>query len=59
MHGEPIDYLAALVTGLIAYHGITHRNADGDNDFGHMLFGSIALMFCLRFIFVDILGVFA
>lgn len=54
MHGEPLDFLAALVTGFIAYHGITYRNADGENDFGHMLFGAIALLFCVRFILVDI-----
>ncbi|MDZ7749037.1 MAG: hypothetical protein U5K43_09530 [Halofilum sp. (in: g-proteobacteria)] len=58
MGGEPFDYVFVLVTGAIAFHGITYRNADGENDIGHMLMGSIALLFCLRILFVDILGVF-
>lgn len=56
MGGEPFDYVFVLVTGAIAFHGITYRNADGENDIGHMLMGSIALLFCLRILFVDILG---
>ncbi len=49
------DIVFVLVTGFVAYHGLTHRNEDGENDFGHMLFGAIALLFCLRVLFVDIL----
>jgi len=49
------DYIFVIVTGGIAYHGLTHRNEDGDNDIGHLLFGAIALLFCLRVLFVDIL----
>jgi len=46
------------VTGFIAYHGITYRDEEGESDVGHLLFGCIALIFCLRFFFVDFLKVF-
>ena len=52
------DIVFVLVTGFVAYHGLTHRNEDGENDIGHMLFGAIALLFCLRVLFVDIFKVF-
>lgn len=52
-----IDWIFLLVTGFIAYHGLTFRNPDGENDIGHLLFGSIALLFFLRVLFVDILRV--
>ncbi len=52
-----IDWVFLLVTGAIAYHALTHRNADGQNDIGHMLFGAIALLFFMRVLLVDILGV--
>ena len=50
------DWVLVLVTGAIAYHGLTYRDADGEREFGHMLFGCIALLFCVRFLFDDILG---
>ncbi|WP_428603781.1 hypothetical protein [Sedimenticola sp.] len=50
-----IDWIFLLVTGMIAYHALTHRNEAGDNDIGHLLFGSIALLFFVRVLFVDIL----
>ncbi|MDM8568371.1 hypothetical protein QUF50_02420 [Thiotrichales bacterium HSG1] len=50
-----LDYIFVIVTGGVAYHGLTHRNEDGDNDIGHLLFGSIALLFCIRVLFMDIL----
>lgn len=49
------DWVFLVVTGFVAYHGLSHRNKDGDNDIGHLLFGSIALLFFLRVLFVDIL----
>jgi len=51
-----MDFIFVVVTGAIAWHGLTYRNADGDNDIGHLLFGCIALLFCLRVLLVDILG---
>jgi hypothetical protein len=50
-----VDWLFVLVTGVIAYHGLTYRTADGDRDLVRTLFGCIALLFCLRVLFVDIL----
>lgn len=58
MGGEPFDYVFVLVTGAIAWHGITYRNAEGETELGHLLMGCIALLFCLRVLFVDIFGVF-
>ena len=52
-----VDGIFLLFTGAIAYHALTHRNEDGQNDIGHMLFGAIALLFIMRVLLVDILGV--
>ena len=49
------NWFFVLVTGAIAYQGLTYRNADGDRDLVRTLFGCIALLFCLRVLFVDIL----
>jgi len=56
MDGNIIDWIAVAVTAAIAFHGLTYRDAKGDRPWVHMLFGSIALIFCLRFLFADILG---
>ncbi len=53
--GEPIDYIAAVVTAAIAYHGLTFRDEEGESEFVHLLFGGIALVFCVRFVFWEIL----
>jgi hypothetical protein len=50
-----IDWIFLLVTAVIAWHALTHRNDDGENDIGHLLFGAIALLFFVRVLFVDIL----
>ncbi len=50
-----LDYLFVIITGAIAYHGITYRDENGDSDLGHLLFGCIALLFCIRVVMVDIL----
>jgi hypothetical protein len=50
-----VNWLFVLVTGVIAYHGLTYRTPDGDRDLVRTLFGCIALLFCLRVLFVDIL----
>lgn len=55
MAGEPFDYLFVIVTGAIAWHGLTHRDANGESDLVRMLMGAIALLFGLRVLFVDIL----
>ena len=52
-----LDWIFLGVTGFVAYHALTHRNEDGENDIGHMLFGAIALLFFGRVLLVDILKV--
>ncbi len=48
------DIIFVLITGAIAYHGLTYRDDEGESEIGHLLFGSIALLFCVRVLFVDI-----
>jgi len=50
-----VDYIFVLVTAAVAYHGLTYRDAEGERETVHLLFGAIALLFCLRVLFVDIL----
>ena len=50
------DIIFIIVTGAIAYHGLTYRDDEGESEIGHLLFGAIALLFCLRILVVDILG---
>ena len=51
------DWFFVLVTAVIAFHGLTFRNEEGEGDFVRLLFGCIALLFCLRVLFVDIFKV--
>ena len=51
-----VNIIFLVVTALIAKHGITYRKEDGERDFVRLLFGAIALLFCLRVFFFDILG---
>ncbi len=57
MGGSLIDFIFVGVTGFIAYHGLTYRDEEGNTEWVHILFGCIALIFMLRVLFVDILGV--
>lgn len=43
-----------VVTGAIAYHGLTYRDENGDSDTVRLLFGCIALLFFFRVLFVDV-----
>ncbi|MFQ5785280.1 MAG: hypothetical protein ACE5H8_10710 [Alphaproteobacteria bacterium] len=56
MSGDLFDYVFVAVTGFVAFHGLTYRTEEGETEWVHLLFGCIALVFCLRGIFVDILG---
>ena len=49
------DYIFILVTGIIAWHGLTYRDEEGESEIGHLLFGAIALLFFFRVLVVDIL----
>ena len=48
------DWVFVIVTAAIAIHGLTYRDLNGESNFVHLLFGCIALLFCLRVLFVDI-----
>ena len=50
-----MDFIFVVITAFIAWHGLTYRNQDGKKDFVRLLFGAIALLFCLRVFFFDIL----
>ncbi len=55
---EPLVNLIFLaVTGFIALHGIRFRDEEGNSDFVHLLFGSIAAVFFFMVLFQDVLGV--
>lgn len=56
MSDSLVDVIFVLVTAAIAYHGLTFRDDNGESDTVRLLFGAIALLFCLRVLFVDILG---
>ena len=49
------DWAIVIVCSLIAWHGLTYRGKDGERPWVHLLFGSIALLFSVRTLFVDIL----
>ena len=51
-----VNWIFVVLTGMIAWHGLTFRDADGERDLVRTLFGCIALLFCLRVLFVDIFG---
>ena len=51
-----VNIIFVVVTAAVAYHGLTFRDENGESDTVRLLFGAIALLFCLRVLFVDILG---
>ena len=51
------NWIFVAVTGFIAYHGITFRDQDGRKDNVRLLFGCIALLFCIAIFSRDILNV--
>ncbi len=53
-----VDMIFVAVTGGVAWHGLTFRDADGESEWVHLLFGAIALMYCLWVLFHDMLGLF-
>jgi hypothetical protein len=50
-----LNWVFVIITAAVAWHGLTYRDENGDREFGHLLFGCIALLFCVRVLFVDIL----
>ena len=55
---ELFNWVFILATGIIAWHGITYRDKEGEKDFVRLLFGCIALLFFLRVLFLDIINIF-
>lgn len=51
------DFIFLIITGVVAYHALTHRNKEGERDTVRLLFGCIALLFFFRVLFVDVLEV--
>ena len=54
---ELFNWIFILATGIIAWHGITYRDKEGEKDFVRLLFGCIALIFFMRVFLHDILNV--
>lgn len=50
------NWIFVVVTGFIAYHGITFRDNKGNKDTIRLLFGCIALLFCITIFAKDILN---
>jgi len=53
---DALDVVFVVVTGAVALHGLSYRDANGERPWVHLLFGSIALLFSLRVLFFDIVG---
>jgi len=52
-----LDWIFVIITGLIAWNGISFRDIEGNSDFVRLIFGTIALLFCLRVLIVDIMKI--
>jgi len=52
-----LDFIFLGVTAVVAYHGLTWRDEEGESDFVRLLFGTIALLFFFRVLLVDVLGI--
>ena len=51
-----VNVIFLVVTALIAHHGITYRNPDGEKDLVRLLFGCIAGVYFILVLFKDVLG---
>ena len=51
-----VNIIFLIVTALIAHHGITYRNPDGETEFVRLLFGCIAAVYIVLVLFKDVLG---
>ena len=50
-----LNIVFLIITALVAYHGLTWRDEEGESDFVRLLFGAIALLFLFRVLLVDVL----
>ena len=51
-----VNIVFLVVTALIAHHGITYKNEDGEKDFVRLLFGCIAAVYFVLVLFKDVPG---
>ena len=51
-----LDLVFLLATGMVAWHGIRYRDAEGRPDLVRLLFASIAALFFVMVLFRDVLG---
>jgi len=58
MSEQTWNWIFVIVTGLVAWHGLTYRDKNGDRPLVHLLFGCIALLYCLFVLGHDILQLF-
>ena len=56
MTPDLLNIIFVIVTGTVAWHGLTFRDKNGERETVHLLFGAIALLFFLRVLLVDVLG---
>ena len=56
MLGMTLNIIFLIITGVVAYHGLTWRDEEGESDFVRLLFGAIALLFFFRVLLVDVLN---
>jgi hypothetical protein len=52
-----VDFIFLVVTGFIAYHGLTYRDEEGERDSVRLLFGCIALLYFFWVLLADVLEV--
>ncbi len=52
-----VNFVFLTVTALVAWHGISFRDVEGNTEFVHLLFGAIAAVFFFKVLFQDVLGV--
>lgn len=50
-----LDIIFLIGTGAVAWHALTKKDDEGGPHWVRMLFGSIALLFFMRVLFVDLL----
>ena len=53
-----INLVFIVVTALVAWHGLTFRDEEGQAEWVHLLFGAIALLYCMWILGSDVLGLF-
>ena len=51
------NWVFILAPAILAWHGITYKDKEGEKDFVRLLFGCISLIFFMRVFLVDILNI--